>query len=124
TSCQCHACRLVEERTHPDLYWVEPEKAGHAIKVDQIRELGHFISQSGLMNLQRLAVIYPAEAMNVNAANALLKTLEEPAEGAHIILVSHQAGGLPATVRSRCQQILFTKPDKQIAINWLMQTAK
>lgn len=121
-NCKCHACRLVHEKTHPDLLWVEPEKAGQAIKVDQIRELSGFIGQSGLMSLERIAVIHPAESMNINAANALLKTLEEPSEGSHILLVSNQPGSLPATIRSRCQQIIFPKPNKDIALKWLKES--
>lgn len=115
----CHACRLVLTGAHPNMYQVNPEKEGHAIKVDQIRELAEFIQQSSLQGVYRIAVINPAHSMNMNAANALLKTLEEPAEGAIIMLVTDQHGFLPATIRSRCQRLIFTKPPTEVALQWL-----
>lgn len=118
-SCDCHACRLVIGRTHPDVLWVQPENPGHAIKVDQVREINHFTHQSSMGNGWRAVVIYPAEAMNMNAANALLKTLEEPARQTLIILVCDQSGRLPATILSRCQRILLMRPDRQQAVDWL-----
>lgn len=118
--CQtCHACRCVVTQAHPNLYQVTPETEGHAIKVDQIRALSEFIQQSSLQGEFRIALIYPAHNMNINAANALLKTLEEPSSGAIIILISDQAGALPATVRSRCQRILFATPERSAALQWL-----
>lgn len=115
----CHACRLIEGRAHPNVRWIEPEKSGSAIKVDQIREANEFISQSGLQGDSRIVVIHPADCLNVNAANALLKTLEEPSAGALMLLVCHQSERLPATILSRCQRIVFTRPDKKMASDWL-----
>ncbi|HTM63323.1 MAG TPA: DNA polymerase III subunit delta' [Gammaproteobacteria bacterium] len=115
----CHHCRLVITQAHPNIYYVSPEKDGHAIKVDQIRELSEFVQQSSLKGAHRFVIINPAHSMNMNAANALLKTLEEPASGAVIILISDQISHLPATIRSRCQRILFQRPDQQIALKWL-----
>ena len=117
----CHTCRLVVTNVHPNLYQVIPEKEGHAIKVDQIRALSEFVQQTSLKGQLRIAVIYPAHSMNINAANALLKTLEEPAPDAILILVTDQPNHLPATVRSRCQCILFSRPDQTIALQWLRQ---
>lgn len=117
--CACHACRLVTTEAHPDVIYVRPEKEGHAIKVDQIRDLAEFIQQSSLQGGKRIAIIYPAHSMNINAANALLKTLEEPAAGAMMILVTDQYGYLPATIRSRCQRIAFQSPDHDAALHWL-----
>jgi DNA polymerase-3 subunit delta' len=115
----CHHCSLVITHAHPNIYYVSPEKDGHAIKVDQIRELSEFVQQSSLKGAHRFVIINPAHSMNMNAANALLKTLEEPASGAVIILISDQISHLPATIRSRCQRILFQRPDQQIALKWL-----
>lgn len=115
----CHACRLVVTNAHPNIYPVTPEKDGHAIKVDQIRELSEFIQQSSLQGEFRFAIINPAHSMNINAANALLKTLEEPSSGAILILVTDQPNHLPATIRSRCQRILFPQPDAHTALAWL-----
>jgi DNA polymerase-3 subunit delta' len=115
----CHACRLVKTSAHPNLYQVTPEKEGQAIKVDQIRELAEFVQQSSFQGEYRVVIISPAHDMNMSAANALLKTLEEPASGAILILVTEQSGQLPATIRSRCQRILFSRPDQHEAMLWL-----
>lgn len=106
----CHDCRLLAGEVHPNVMQVVPEKAGQAIKVDQVREANDFVAQSSLKGKMRVVIFNPADQLNTNAANALLKTLEEPASDAILILVCHQAGALPATVRSRCQRILFTLP--------------
>ena len=116
---QCHACRLIQGRAHPNVLWIEPEKEGQAIKVDRIRDVSEFISQSSLQGEYRVVIIHPAHAMNINAANALLKTLEEPASGALIILISAQSGQLPATILSRSQRVLFPVPKKEQALHWL-----
>ena len=121
--CQCHACHLVTGRSHPDAMWVEPEKVGQAIKVDQVREVNHFIQQSSMGAMNRVVVIYPADAMNINAANALLKTLEEPSNHAFIVLICDQVGRLPATILSRCQRVHFARPLKEVAMQWLQQTS-
>jgi DNA polymerase III subunit delta' len=115
----CHHCRLVAGRTHPNMLWIEPEKEGQAIKVDQIREVSDFINQSSFNDGIRIVLINPADAMNMNAANALLKTLEEPSSGCIMILISHQHARLPATILSRCQRIIFPSPKKEQALTWL-----
>lgn len=118
-TCSCHACRLVIGRVHPNILWIEPEKPGSAIKVDQIRDMSDFINQTSLQEEYRIVIINPANEMNMNAANALLKTLEEPSSGSMLILVSDHAAQLPATVLSRCQRIVFARPDKESALIWL-----
>lgn len=115
----CHACRLIAGRVHPSVLFVEPEKEGQAIKVDQIRAVSDFINQSSLQGEYRIVVIHPAHDMNANAANALLKTLEEPSSGSIIILISSQFAHLPATILSRCQRILFPRPHTEKALDWL-----
>jgi len=117
----CHSCRLIAGRTHPNVLWIEPEKEGQAIKVDQIRAVSDFINQSSLQGDFRVVVINPADSMNMNSANALLKSLEEPSSGAVIILVSDQSAQLPATILSRCQRIAFPRPQPEQAMAWLRQ---
>jgi len=117
----CHACRLLIGRTHPNVKWVEPEKSGAAIKVDQIREANDFIAQSAFQGEYKVVIIYPADEMNLAAANALLKTLEEPTDHTILLLLAEQAKRLPATVISRCQHIHFTPPSIQEGLQWLMQ---
>lgn len=118
---KCHACRLVKGRAHPNVLWIEPEKKGSAIKVDQIRAVTEFINQSSFQGEYRVVIINPANNMNINAANALLKTLEEPSSGALLILVSDLRARLPATILSRCQRIVFKVPPTQLALDWLAQ---
>jgi DNA polymerase-3 subunit delta' len=117
--CTCHACRLISGRTHPNVLWIEPDKEGQAIKVDQIREVSEFINQTSLQGEYRIVIINPADRMNTNASNALLKTLEEPSSGAVLILITDQASHLPATILSRCQHIMFPRPQATLAIEWL-----
>ena len=120
--CQtCHSCRLTAGRAHPNVLWIEPEKEGQAIKVDQIRLVSDFVNQSSLQGDIRVVIINPANNMNINAANALLKTLEEPASGAMMILVADQSAQLPATILSRCQRIVFPRPRHELAKSWLIQ---
>ncbi len=122
--CDCHSCHLIARRSHPDAVWIEPEKLGHAIKVDQVRDINQFVNQSSMGDMNRAVVIYPADAMNINAANALLKTLEEPSQRAFLILVCDQAGRLPATILSRCQRVHFPRPDNAQAMVWLQQVSQ
>lgn len=116
----CHACRLVEGRAHPDVLWIEPEKSGQAIKIDQIRAISDFVNQSALEGKFRVVLINPAQQMNTSACNALLKTLEEPSQDAILILISDESERLPATILSRCQRVIFPRPEKRVALQWLI----
>jgi DNA polymerase-3 subunit delta' len=91
--------------------------------VDQIRHLTASLQLTNTMSRRKAAIVYPAESLNASAANALLKTLEEPPGDAVLILVSHNPTQLPATVRSRCQNLHVRPPDAEAAIPWLMQAA-
>lgn len=106
----CHDCHLSASEVHPNIFKVIPEKAGQAIKIDQVREANEFVQQSSFKGKTRIVIFNPANALNVNAANALLKTLEEPPEDAVILLVCDQLSALPATIRSRCQLHVFRVP--------------
>jgi len=119
----CHACRLIETQVHPSVRWIRPEKEQGQIKVDQIREVNEFISQTTLQGDYRVVLIHPANHMNANAANALLKTLEEPAKNGLLILISDQTAHLPATILSRCQRITFMPPTHQEALSFLTSKA-
>lgn len=121
---KCQTCRLIDGRAHPNVLFIEPEKEGQAIKVDQIRQVSEFVNQSALRGTYRIVIINPANNMNVNAANALLKTLEEPSSFVVIILISDQSERLPATILSRCQRIQFNRPQKSLALEWLSHQLK
>lgn len=115
----CHACHLMIGRAHPNVLWIEPEKKGQAIKVDQIRDATSFLNQTALQGEYQIVIIHPANAMNLSAANALLKTLEEPPQASLLILVADTNGRLPATIESRCQRLHFALPEKEVALAWL-----
>jgi DNA polymerase-3 subunit delta' len=110
---------------HPDVRfvgyaWREKEKKMYTeIVVDQVRDLAAWLALSAQLGGAVVALIEPAEAMNVAAANALLKTLEEPNPGRYVILVSSHPERLPPTIRSRCQRIEFAAPPADVALEWL-----
>lgn len=120
-NCTCKACHLIEAGTHPNILWVGPEKEGQVIKIDQIRNVVEFIQNTGLHKKQQIAIINPAHSMNTSAANALLKTLEEPPQHSLIILISDESNRLPATLLSRCQWLHFKVPAREQALSWLQK---
>ena len=117
----CKQCQLASAGTHPDLLKLKPEATGKAIKIDDVRRLGDFVAKTAQQGGWKVAIIQPAEAMNINAANALLKNLEEPGENTLLLLVSHQIERIPATVRSRCRIIKFPLPGRSTSSRWLQQ---
>lgn len=117
----CAACQLLAAHTHPDLTLLQAEEAGKALKVDEVRELSSRLQLTSQFGGYKVALIVDAHDMNINAANSLLKTLEEPAAQSVLILVSSRAEKLPVTVRSRCQRIIFNQPDETLALDWLAQ---
>lgn len=144
----CNACGWYREGNHPDFRELVPEnlsedesdtgdtsdeagtkdgttqsvkekKKSKEIKIDQVRELAHFMTLSTHRDGFRVLVIYPAETMNISAANAMLKTLEEPPARTVILLVTDQMARLLATIRSRCQRILLAAPTTDESLKWL-----
>ncbi|MBB3168211.1 DNA polymerase III subunit delta' [Simiduia aestuariiviva] len=115
----CKACQLVKAGSHPDLLLVEPEAHGKAIKIDPIRKVTDFLAKTAQQGGRKVVVLAPAEAMTTAAANALLKSLEEPAGNSHLLLVSHQASGVLSTIRSRCRLLTFGQPPVEQVLPWL-----
>jgi DNA polymerase-3 subunit delta' len=115
----CSNCRLLLVNNHPDLLEIVPEENITVIKVEQIRQMMHGLNQTAQRAGYQIAILCPAESMNKEAANALLKTLEEPNGPVILLLISHQAGRLPATILSRCQHIAFTAGDLTQTAAWL-----
>ncbi|HEX5800425.1 MAG TPA: hypothetical protein VFY02_09980, partial [Gaiellaceae bacterium] len=97
----------VEHGTHPDLYLLEP--LGEMIRIDEIRALRHDLHMRPFEAARRVYVILSAHLLNEDAADALLKDLEEPPPYALILLVADELGPLPATIRSRCQLVPFRR---------------
>jgi len=116
---KCHACSMFQAESHPDVYLVQPEEPGKAIKIDQVRELIKQLLQTSLKNSYKIIILQPAEAMNVAAANSLLKILEEPPANTLFLLISDELNRLSATIRSRCQLVRFTPPTQEQAKQWL-----
>ena len=102
---------------HPDLRWVDPD--GQTVRIDQVRDIGEFMYQTAQRGAAKVAVLNRADRMTVNAANALLKTLEEPSSGGFLILVTDAPDLLPATVRSRCQRIPVFASSQADVLAWL-----
>lgn len=116
---QCRSCRWFQADSHPDVIRLRPPDGKTQIPVDQIRMLGEELALSPHHGLRRTVAIVPADAMNVYAANSLLKTLEEPPAGCVLFLVTARPGNLPATIRSRCQKLAVTLPKLEEARQWL-----
>jgi len=104
---QCAACHLLKAGNHPDFLDVFPDTKGGLIKIDQIRALQEEVYLSPSCGNCRVILIDPADKMNEACANALLKILEEPPEAVYFILVVEHFGTLPATIMSRCNQMVF-----------------
>jgi DNA polymerase-3 subunit delta' len=122
---ECRSCKLLVGGAHPDAFTVtfrvdpKTQKRKKEILVEQIRDLIGSLSLTTTFSRRKVALVYPADAMNRNAANALLKTLEEPPGETVILLVAHEASRLPVTVRSRCQALAVPMPNDADAIAWL-----
>jgi DNA polymerase III subunit delta' len=127
----CESCRLFDAGTHPDTRWLQPvapetstsKNPVMAIKTGMIEVLVNTLATTSQFGGYRTAVIANAEKMNREAANRLLKTLEEPGADTMIVLVCSHPNRLPITIRSRCQVIRFALPEPKLALQWLKATA-
>jgi DNA polymerase-3 subunit delta' len=117
----CTHCRRVAAGEHPDFSVIgpDPELKLAQISVTQVRELSAQLALSSYEGRGTVVGLEPADALNRNAANALLKTLEEPRADAHLLLLSAAPSLLPATIRSRCQRLAVPAPDRTVALAWL-----
>jgi len=137
----CPSCAWFRQGTHPDFRSVEPEaiagggleaeeggerkpgerRARQQITVDQVRELADFVNVSSHRQGFKVVLVHPAESLNIHAANALLKTLEEPPPGTVFLLVSHRPRRMLPTILSRCEQVAMPVPDQEQAERWLRE---
>jgi DNA polymerase-3 subunit delta' len=108
---------------HPDFTRLGLIEDSKQIRVEQARELSAHLALASHQGGYKLALIDPADALNWNAANALLKTLEEPPARTVLILVAQQPSRLPATILSRCQRLRIRTPEREPAVQWLRQFA-
>lgn len=108
--------------THPDVHKIVPEEGKARISVEQIRALAENLALASMKGGTKAALIEPADAMTTNAANALLKTLEEPAGDSCLVLVADRLNGVPATVLSRCIHLKIPRPSESQSLAWLRST--
>jgi DNA polymerase-3 subunit delta' len=110
----CRSCHQILARTHPDCVFIEPdpEPATPQIKIEQIRQIDQQIIYRPLMAHRKVCLIDDADRMTLSAANALLKTLEEPPDHSLFVLVSSRPLALPTTIWSRCQGVRFAPPPR------------
>jgi len=118
---QCKSCHLLEAGSHNDFIQLSPEDEGKQIKVDEVRRMVAFLTESSMRGGHKVAIIDPVEALNINGANALLKTLEEPAGDTVIFLVSERQEAVLPTIRSRCQIMTVPVPRTEESLKWLQQ---
>jgi DNA polymerase-3 subunit delta' len=113
--------RRVEARTHPDLYVLEP--LGEMIRIDDVRALRHDLHMRPFEASRRVYLVLDADRMNDEAADALLKDLEEPPPYAVIVLVASELGPLPPTILSRCQLVPFRRLSERAVREWIAERA-
>lgn len=145
---ECPGCRAVQARTHSDLLLVLPEELRRAVqwpllgdkpetgeggdgsakaarkpsrqlRVEEVRLATDWVATTGARGRGKVLVLHPAPAMNATAANALLKTLEEPPQGVRIVLTASDPQHVLPTVRSRCQIVRLPRPPREAATHWL-----
>ncbi len=140
----CQSCRWFATDSHPDYREIRPEalrvagqepdedngendapaskrKPSREIRIEDVRGLQDFIFLTSHQRGGKTIVFYPAETLNANAANALLKNLEEPPAGTCFMLVAHRPSELPATIHSRCQKVALPTPQADVAERWLRE---
>jgi len=115
----CPACHKIATAQHPDLTRVQLIEESQQIRIEQVRELSAELALTAHQGNYKVAIISPADTLNRFAANALLKTLEEPPSRTLLVLVVTQPSRLPATILSRCQRVRIRAPSRQDAVAWL-----
>jgi len=140
---RCGSCHLIGAHLHPDLFLLLPEtlrrqhawplrddkadaddskrKPSKQLRIDEVRALIDWTTRTSARGRGKVAVLHPAQALNPQAANALLKTLEEPPPGTRLLLSCADPARLLPTVRSRCQVFQLPTPDDTVAAAWLAE---
>jgi DNA polymerase III subunit delta' len=116
---ECAACRRVAALSHPDVTRLRPQEDSRQIRIEQVRELSAELALTSHAGGYKVGIISPADALNRFAANALLKTLEEPPPRTLLILVATEPSRLPPTVLSRCQRLRIRAPERAESVAWL-----
>jgi DNA polymerase-3 subunit delta' len=116
----CPSCRLLRADSHPDAHVTRLEEDAQQIKVEQVRDLIESLTLKSYRGGYKVGIIEGAEALNVNGANAFLKTLEEPTANTVLIMVARPSHRLPATIASRCLRLTLQPPSTADALAWLV----
>jgi len=111
--------RHVPADHHPDLHWLFPEEDKTAVSVEQVREAAAALNLKAHAGGAKVVLLEQADRMTTAAANALLKTLEEPSDDTYLLLLADQPNRLPATIRSRCQRLSIAPPSRAELAKWL-----
>ncbi len=115
----CHSCQLFTTNAHPDMFYLAPADGKKNIGIGQVRDLCEKLYQTPQVAKMQVAVIDLAEQMTIEAANALLKTLEEPPSSSQLLLLANDLHRVPVTIKSRCQKWRFVV-QPQIVEDWLV----
>jgi DNA polymerase III subunit delta' len=115
----CKGCNRVASQQHPDLTWVVPIEESKQLRIEQVRALAEELALTSHGGGYKVGILSPADSLNRFAANALLKTLEEPPARTLLILVAVQPSRLPPTILSRCQRLRVRPPTRGEAVEWL-----
>ena len=116
---QCHSCQLMQAGTHPDYYTLVPEKGKSALGIDAVRDVNEKLYERSRLGGAKVVWTGDAALLTDAAANALLKTLEEPPENTRIILACQEPARLLATLRSRCRLHHLAPPSESYGLAWL-----
>jgi len=118
---KCMSCKKIIDGNHPDLIIIGPDQDKKVIGIDQIREINRHLAFSPVLGQYRIIIIEPSEKMTIEAANAFLKTLEEPPPRNILILNVRDPGELLPTIVSRCQKVPFNPLPTKDIVTWLLK---
>ncbi len=118
----CADCRLFLAGSHPDFRWISVASDKKEISIEQMRVLSEALSLRSYRGGAKVALVEPAEAMNIKSFNALLKTLEEPADDTFLLLATSRSDRMPRTIASRCMRLRVPLPATGAALAWLDAT--
>ena len=115
----CKGCALMKGGSHPDFRWESVPEDRKTIGIDQARDIVAWMRMTSFQSGYKVVVFDDADMVTLEAANSLLKTLEEPAGASLLMLISKRPDALLATIRSRCQLVRFSRPEREAALRWL-----
>lgn len=123
---RCSSCRRIHSGLHPDIHWLRAESKMRVIRVEQVRDLMHAVQLKPAEARRKVAILAGADCLNAQAANAFLKTLEEPPAGSLLILLSTEPGRLLETLLSRCLRLAFPSPSARCRqeAEWIQEFAR